>query len=127
VQYDIMDLDAGNYNAIQPVALQFRAGTTGAFTNVAAGFNADVTDGPNVKGRVTHINAVLPAAADNQPQLQVRILTANANGTDEFIGIDNISITSTGSGTVAPPTATTPPSTPDPSLNNKVYLPVITR
>ena len=38
---------------------------------------------------------VLPAAADNQPLLQVRIITANAVGNDEWVGIDDIAVTGT--------------------------------
>src|SRR5262249_45249017 len=36
------------------------------------------------------INVTLPAAVDNQSKVQLRIITANAAGEDEWIGIDNI-------------------------------------
>ena len=55
-------------NAIQPVALQFRVGSTGPFTNVPAGFVADATTGPSLADLVTPVSVVLPAAADDQPR-----------------------------------------------------------
>ena len=38
----------------------------------------------------------LPAAVDNQSTVQLRILTTNATGNDEWVGIDDISITGFG-------------------------------
>ncbi|GAA5000016.1 Calx-beta domain-containing protein [Pseudoluteimonas lycopersici] len=100
VAYDLRDLDGTADNAVQPVALQYRVGNSGAFTNVPAGFVADATEGPSLSGKVTAVSAVLPADANNQPLLQVRIITTNAAGNDEIVGIDNISVTS---GVVAQP------------------------
>jgi predicted extracellular nuclease len=96
VSYTLRDLDGSVDNAIQPVALQFRVGSTGAFTNVPAGFVADATAGPSLAGLETPVSAVLPAAADDQPELQVRIITANAVGNDEWVGIDDITVTAGG-------------------------------
>jgi Ca2+-binding RTX toxin-like protein len=52
----------------------------------------------------------LPAAADNQAQLQIRVITTNASGNDEWVGIDDISITGTPLPTDTAPsvTSTTP-------------------
>jgi len=100
VAYDLRDLDGTADNAVQPVALQYRVGNSGAFTNVPAGFVADATEGPSLSGKVTAVSAVLPADANNQPLVQVRIITTNAAGNDEIVGIDNISVTS---GVVAQP------------------------
>jgi MYXO-CTERM domain-containing protein len=108
VQYDILDLETGD-SAAQPVALQYRVGSTGSFANVPGGLVADATD-PVTATKVTHVNVVLPAAADNQANLQLRIMTGNATGNDEWVGIDNLSITNSST----PPTATgqsTPGST----------------
>ena len=42
---------------------------------------------------VTPVSAGLPAAVDNQPLVDVRILMTDAPSTDEMIGVDDISIT----------------------------------
>ncbi len=100
VVYNLRDIDGSTDNAIQPVALQFRVGSTGNFTNVPAGFVADATTGPSLATLVTPVNVTLPAAADNRPLVQVRIITTDAVGNDEWVGIDDISVT--GSGGVLP-------------------------
>ena len=93
VAYNLRDLDASADNAVQPVALQFRVGNSGSFTNVPAGFVADATTGPGQATLVTPVSAVLPSSADNQPLVQVRVITANAAGNDEWVGIDDIQVT----------------------------------
>ena len=70
------------------MALQFRVGATGAFTNFPAGYVADATV-PNAT-TVTPVCAALPAAADNQAEVQVRIMTSNAAGNDEWVGVDDL-------------------------------------
>ena len=96
VSYTLRDLDGSVDNAIQPVALQFRVGSTGPFTNVPAGFVADATTGPSLAVLETPVSVVLPAAAEDQAELQVRIITANAAGNDEWVGIDDITVTAGG-------------------------------
>ena len=44
VSYNLRDLDGSADNAVQQVALQYRVGSTGLFTNVAAGYVADATN-----------------------------------------------------------------------------------
>ena len=39
---------------------------------------------------VTPVDVTLPAAVDNQPIVQLRIMTADAAGSDEWVGIDDI-------------------------------------
>lgn len=101
VSFDATDIDGGSNSSVSQVAVQYRVGQTGNFTNLPAGFIADVTDG-GLAGRKTSKNLVLPAAADNQPQVQVRIITTNAaapDGTsspDEWIGINNVNIGNAG-------------------------------
>lgn len=97
VAYNVRDLDGSADDAIQQVALQYRVGNSGVFTNVAAGYVADATTGGSAT-QVTAVAAALPAGCDNQAVVQVRIMTTNAGGNDEFVGIDDISIT----GTVVP-------------------------
>lgn len=98
ISYDLTDIDSGSNNSVSPIALQFRVGETGAFTNVSAGHVTDVTDGPNASGRLTTRIIALPASALNQPKLQIRLITTNAaapDGTstpDEWIGLNNVVI-----------------------------------
>ena len=96
VSYTLRDLDGSVDNAIQPVALQFRVGSTGLFTNVPAGFVADATAGPSLSGLETPVSVLLPAAAEDQAELQVRIITSNAVGNDEWVGVDDITVTAGG-------------------------------
>ncbi|MBX7220151.1 MAG: hypothetical protein K1Y36_09415 [Blastocatellia bacterium] len=98
VAYNLRDIDGSADNAIQPVALQYRVGNTGNFTNVPAGFVADATTGPSLATLVTPVSATLPPACDNQALVQVRVITANAVGSDEWVGVDDISITAGGGG-----------------------------
>ena len=92
VSYNIRDIDGSLDNAVQPVALQYRVGTSGNFTNIPAGFVADATTGPSLATLVTPVSVSLPPAANNQPIVQVRIITGNAVGSDEWVGIDDLSI-----------------------------------
>ncbi|HEY0406976.1 MAG TPA: FG-GAP-like repeat-containing protein [Pyrinomonadaceae bacterium] len=102
VAYNLRDIDGSADNATQAVALQFRVGNSGAYTNVPAGFVADATTGPSQATLVTPVNVTLPPAADNQSVVQVRIITTNAVGSDEWVGIDDINITGGGTGTNNP-------------------------
>jgi len=90
VAYILRDIDGSTDNAIEPVALQFRVGNSGNYTNIPAGFVADASTGPSLATLVTPVSVTLPAAADNQPVVQLRIMTTNAVGNDEWIGIDDI-------------------------------------
>ena len=63
---------------------------------------ADACQGPNLAGLVTPVDVVLPTDANDQPLVQVRIITSNASGADEWIGIDNIEIDATTA--ILPPT-----------------------
>ncbi|MEZ6131872.1 MAG: choice-of-anchor I family protein [Planctomycetaceae bacterium] len=95
ISYLLRDLDGGGDDAIQQVALQYRVGTSGDFTNIASGFVADATTGGSAT-QETPVSAVLPIDAENQSQVQIRIMTANAGGSDEWVGIDDIVVTSDG-------------------------------
>ena len=54
---------------------------------------ADATNGPSDATLVTPVSVTLPTAANNQPVVQLRVITADANGPDEWVGIDDIAIT----------------------------------
>ncbi len=90
VSYDVRDIDL-NDDAVQQVALHYRVGSSGDFTNIPAGYIPDATDASNTK--VTTVNITLPAAADNQSHIELRVMTTNASSYDEWVGIDNIAIT----------------------------------
>ena len=92
VKYKLRDVDSAADNAVQPIALQYRIGTTGDFINIPEAYVADASDGPNVGGKATDVSVILPSACENQAQLQLRIITGNAAGSDEWIGIDDIDI-----------------------------------
>ncbi|MFN0174692.1 MAG: T9SS type A sorting domain-containing protein [Saprospiraceae bacterium] len=95
VSYNLRDLDASVDNAVQQVALHYRIGNSGPFINLPAGYVADATTGPSLAVLVTAVNVTLPTACDNQPEVQLRIMTTNAVGNDEWVGIDDISIAGT--------------------------------
>jgi len=71
---------------------------------------------------VTPIVVVLPAKADDQAMLQVRWITANADGNDEWIGVDDIAIIGDELGTAAGASVdkgkTAKPVRPAPDFNN---------
>ncbi|WP_445240352.1 Calx-beta domain-containing protein [Microcoleus vaginatus] len=98
VSFNLRDVDGSIDNAVQPVALQYRVGTSGNFINIPAGYVADASTGPSLATEVTPVNVTLPAGAHNQSQVQLRIITTNAVGNDEWIGVDDISITGTPGG-----------------------------
>lgn len=97
VSYLLRDLDGTADDATQQVALHYRVGTSGSFTNVPGAYVADATE-PNTATLTTPVNVTLPAAVNNQAQVQLRVMTTNAGGNDEWVGIDDISITGTPSG-----------------------------
>jgi DNA/RNA endonuclease G (NUC1) len=117
ILYNLRDVDGSADNSVQPVALQYRIGTSGNYTNVPAGFVADASSGPSLATLVTPVTANLPAAVANQPVVQIRILTTDAVGSDEWIGVDDISITASD----VPPTDNAPAvsgTTPAPSASH---------
>ncbi len=94
VRANIRDLDSTANNAVQQVAVQFRYTNdeTGPYTNVPSAYIADATD-PGTATRVTPIDVILPNIADNRIALEIRIMTVNAVGNDEWIGVDDIMVT----------------------------------
>src|SRR5687768_16966829 len=104
VSYNARDIDAGTgIDAVQQVNTQFRVGGTGDYANVTGGYIADATLGVATATLVTPVSVTLPAAANNQPLVEVRIMTTNATGSDEFVGIDDISVTASPSVTADAP------------------------
>lgn len=98
ISYNLRDLDGSADNSIQAVALQYRVGGAGNYVNVPTAFVADATTGPNQATQVTPVNVTLPADCDNQPLLQLRIISNDAAGNDEWVGIDDINVSAGGVG-----------------------------
>ena len=98
---NLRDVDV-NDNAIQPVAVQYRVGG-GNWTNLA--YVADASTGPGLNSLVTPVNVTLGSDANNAAQVEIRVLTTDAVGSDEWIGVDDIVVSST-----AAATDTTPPA-----------------
>lgn len=93
IRYKLRDIDGSTDNSIQPVALQYRTSNSGNYTNVASAFVADASSGPSLATLVTNVSAS-NALWDGATYLEFRIMTNNAAGSDEWIGVDDISITS---------------------------------
>lgn len=96
VQYNARDIDGSADNAVQWINTQYRVGGTGDYINLPGGFIPDASTGPSEATLVTPVDVTLPPAANNQPVVEVRIMTTNVFGSDEWIGIDDISVTTTG-------------------------------
>jgi uncharacterized protein len=103
VGYKLRDIDGAANNAVQAVAFQFRVNVNATFTDIPAAFAPDATTGPSLATLVTPIVALLPAEANDQPLVQVRWITTNAEGNDEWVGIDDITVIGDAIG--APPPA----------------------
>ena len=91
------DLDGSIDDAVQQVATQYRVGDSGSFSNLGTGYVADATTGPSLATMTTDVTVVLPDDTDNQPLVQVRVITTNATGNDEWVGIDDVTAGSGGS------------------------------
>lgn len=96
---NIRDIDGSADDAIQQVDVQYRVGGTGSYTSVTGGYIADATTGGSAT-QVTPLNLTLPAAANNQALVEIRVMTTNAVGNDEHVGVDDINVTGTSAPTV---------------------------
>ena len=126
----LRDIDATAHDAVEPVALQYRVGSSGPFAGVPGGYVADATSGPSEATRVSRLSVNLPAAADGQPLVQVRVLTTNAVGQDEWVGIDDIEVSAGGGGSgcseqpaPGPGPAPSPPKSTPPELTGLELAP----
>ena len=66
VSYNLRDIDPTADNAVQQVAVQYRVGGSGNFTNLPAGYVADATTGPSLADLVTPVER-RPACQCGQP------------------------------------------------------------
>ncbi len=94
VSYNLRDIDGSNQNSVQQVALHYRVGNSGAWTNIPTAYIADASTGPSLATAVFPISETLPAVANDNAIVQIRVMTTNASGSDEFIGVDDIVVSS---------------------------------
>lgn len=92
--FNARDIDGSTDNTNQQIAVHYRVGSTGAWTNLPDGYIADASTGPSLATLVTAVSVDLPPAANNQAEVQIRIMSTNAASTDEWIGIDDIVVSS---------------------------------
>ncbi|MEH3102206.1 Ig-like domain-containing protein [Sphingomonas adhaesiva] len=103
LSFDLRDVDSTADNASQSFAVQYRVGDGGTWTTLQ--YVVDASDGPSLTKSVNYSDIALPSALDGQSQIQIRFATSNATGSDEWVGVDNIRVTSVAGGvsdTVAP-------------------------
>lgn len=110
----LRDIDGSADNAIQPLAIQYRV-AGGNWVN--AFFTPDATTGPGLANAETLVDIVLGADANNASMLEIRFITTNAAGNDEWIGIDDIFVSSTAIGADITPPALIAVNPADPDDN----------
>ena len=94
LSFNARDIDGSGDDATQQIAVHYRIGESGDWINLPAGYLADASTGPNLADASTPVSFSLPTQVNGQAQVQVRIMSTNAAGNDEWIGIDDISVTS---------------------------------
>lgn len=98
ISYNVRDIDTTTDNTNQQVAIQYRTNNASTWTSLTPdGYIADASLGPSLTNNTPvsiNLSSVTSNAVDNQATLEIRILTTNAPGNDEWTGIDDISITS---------------------------------
>ncbi len=92
LQANLRDIDGSVDDAAQQINVQYRT-DNGAWINVPGAYFADVTTGGSAT-QVTALDVVLPSAVDGVATVQIRIMTTNAVGNDELVGIDDIVVSS---------------------------------
>lgn len=93
LRYDLRDIDGSTDNSIQPIAVHYRIGITGNYSNLPDAFVSDATTGPSEATLVTQVDEFLPVSVRGEPQVHVRFMTSNSVGNDEWVGIDNLNVT----------------------------------
>ena len=91
LSYKVRDIDGSADNTNQQVNAQIRIGAAGPWANLFGTYIADATDSA-LAVKVTDISVILPDSVEKQTQVQIRIMTTNAPGSDEWVGIDNIKV-----------------------------------
>jgi uncharacterized delta-60 repeat protein len=110
LSFTLRDIDTSTRDAIQSVAVQYRIGDTGNFINLPAAFVPDASNNATTSAsydtREARLIVLLPPEATNQAKVQVRFITTDANGEDEWIGVDDIKVSSAAISANQPPVAT---------------------
>jgi VCBS repeat-containing protein len=108
IELDLRHLDADV--TAQQFNIQYRIGDSGTWTNVPGAFNSSVF--PTAASPTVHVSVDLPSALDNQEQVEVRLMTQNAAGNDEWVGLDNIHVSSSAAvaDIIAPTLSSTTPA-----------------
>ena len=92
-QANVRDLDGSADNAAQQVAVQYRTSSGAVWSNIIGGYIADATTGGTAT-QVTAIDVTLPGDANNAANLEIRVIASNAPSNDEWVGIDDIVVSS---------------------------------
>jgi hypothetical protein len=100
ISYVVRDIDNSPIDAVQPVSLQYRVGMSGSYSNVLFTTVSDATSGIGQAIQSTPVVATLPNSVSGQ-MFDARIITSNALGADEWVGIDDIRVECLGSATAA--------------------------
>jgi predicted extracellular nuclease len=91
--FRVRDVDYLSSGIVGKLAVQYRIGNTGNFTNIPEGYVAEATSSvPFEATKVTAMVVPLPAAINDKALVQLRFITSDAEGTDQWIGIDDITI-----------------------------------
>lgn len=113
VAYDAMTIrnpyDGSANTRINEMALQFRIGNTGSFTNISGtayqnNTSTQTGSGITLPQQLVHITVALPAACDNQPVVQLRWVNRQISGAGSrpSFAVDNITVEGAG-GDFTPP------------------------
>ncbi len=93
LQANLRDIDASTDNSAQQINVQYRTNSSASWTNVPGAYFSDVTTGPSAT-QATALDVTLPPGANGAATLEIRIMTTNAAGNDEWVGIDDIVVSS---------------------------------
>ena len=97
LQASLRDIDSSapggvEDNSAQQINVQYRTTPGGTWTNVPGAHFTDVT--ALGATQVTALDVTLPPGANGAATLEIRIMTVNAGGNDEWVGIDDIIVSS---------------------------------
>jgi predicted extracellular nuclease len=97
LQANLRDIDGSADNAVQQINVQYRIDPNGPWINVTGGYFADATTGPSATQTIA-LDVTLPPEVNGVASVQIRVMTTNAVGNDEWVGIDDIHVSSQPSG-----------------------------
>ena len=95
IAYTVRDIDGSADATNQQFNVQYRIGISGSWINVPGGYIADASAGPSLIQDTPVAAYSLPANLNNAGTVQLRFMTSNAAGNDEWLGVDDIVISPT--------------------------------